>query len=112
MAVIYKILRADEWAELQEKGETLGASIDLSDGYVHFSTAETVKETAAKYFAGEDNLKLLAYNDQALGPALVYEPAREGVLFPHLYAPLVLADALWIKDLPLKGAAHDFPNEL
>ena len=112
MATIYKILRLDEWAELSAKGQTNGAAIDLQDGYVHFSTAETVRETAQKYFADEGDLKLLAYDDAAFGEALKYEPARGGVLFPHLYAPLILADALWVADLPRDGATHKFPDEL
>ena len=112
MATIYKILRAEEWDELEKLGQTNGAAIDLSDGYVHFSTAQTVRETAEKYFAGEGDLKLLAYDDQSLGDALVYEPARGGVLFPHLYGPLVLADAIWVKDLPLIDGTHQFPGEL
>ena len=44
--LIYKIFRADEWAALQAQGETLGAPIDIADGYVHFSTAAQAQETA------------------------------------------------------------------
>ncbi|MDG1010838.1 MAG: DUF952 domain-containing protein, partial [Amylibacter sp.] len=49
---IYKILRSDEWVAMQAANETAGAPIDLTDGFVHFSTAEQVMETAAKHFAG------------------------------------------------------------
>lgn len=107
--LIYKIFRAPEWAELQAKGETLGAPIDVIDGYVHFSTAEQAQETAAKHFAGEDGLVLLALEADSLDP-LVWEPSRGGQLFPHLYRPLRMTDILWDKPLPLVDGAHQFPE--
>lgn len=107
--LIYKIFRGSEWAALQANGETAGAPIDLADGYVHFSTAKTVAETAAKYFQGADDLVLLAVETDGLA-ALKWEPAREGVLFPHLYRNLTLADVLWHQPLPLVGGVHQFPD--
>jgi len=112
MTVIYKILRDEEYRALQELGETNGAPIDVADGYIHFSTAETVAETAAKYFDGIQDLKLLAYDDSTLGDALKYEPSRGGQLFPHLYAALRMSDALWVKDLPFENGMHQFPAGL
>jgi len=108
--LIYKILRAPEWAELQAQGETAGAPIDVTDGYIHFSTADQARETAAKHFAGEDGLLLLALEADALSP-LKWEPSRGGALFPHLYGPLRLADVLWSKPLPLAGDIHEFPTD-
>ena len=58
--LIYKLFRAAEWDDLQNAGETFGAPIDVTDGYVHFSTAAQAAETAAKYFAGVEGLVLLA----------------------------------------------------
>lgn len=110
--LIYKILRADEWAALQAKGETAGAPIDVIDGYVHFSTAAQAAETAAKHFAGVEGLVLLALDPDALGAALKWEPSRGGALFPHLYGPLRLADVIWQRDLPLGPDGHLFPSEM
>lgn len=110
--LIYKILRAEEWAALQTAGETLGAPVDLADRYVHFSTAAQAPETAAKHFAGAEGLMLLALEAEALGAALRWEPSRGGALFPHLYGPLRLADVLWARPLPLVGGRHSFPEEL
>ncbi len=109
--LIYKILRADEWRELQTQGETPGAPIDVSDGFVHFSTAQQAGETAAKHFAGADDLMLLALDAENLGDALKWEPSRGNALFPHLYAPLRLADVLWSRPLPLIDGQHVFPPE-
>ncbi|MGC8203545.1 DUF952 domain-containing protein [Aliiroseovarius sp. PTFE2010] len=107
--LIYKIFRADEWAQLQADGSTPGAPVDIADGYVHFSTAEQVAETASKYFANTDGLILLAVQSDGLAP-LEWEPSRGGALFPHLYRNLTLGDVLWAKPLPCDGDGHIFPD--
>ena len=110
--LIFKILRAPEWAELRRTGQTAGAPVDLADGFVHFSTADQAPETAAKHFAAADGLVLLALEADALGDALTWEVSRGGALFPHLYAPLRLADVIWTKPLPLLDGVHQFPEEV
>ena len=109
---IYKILRAGEWSDLERLGETQGAPVDVADGFIHFSTADQVAETAARHFADEDGLILAAFDAEALGPALKWETSRGGALFPHLYAPLRRADVVWHAPLPLREGAHVFPEEL
>lgn len=108
--LIYKILRAPEWAELQANGETPGAPIDIADGYVHFSTAAQAQDTADKHFAGVAGLVVLALEADALAPDLRWEPSRGGQLFPHLYRALRLADVAWHADLPLLDGRHRFPD--
>lgn len=111
MATVYKITPAPAWAEAVAAGVFRGAPVDLADGYIHFSTAATVKETAARHFAGQHGLTLVAFDDAALGPALRYEVSRGGALFPHLYAPLDPALALWSAPLPLgRDGLHVFPD--
>jgi uncharacterized protein (DUF952 family) len=108
--LIYKIFRAAEWAALASEGETLGAPVDLADGFIHFSTAAQAPETAAKHFAGETGLILAALDPAPLGDALKWEPSRGGALFPHLYRALRLADIAWHQPLPLENGRHDFPE--
>ncbi|SFN93741.1 Uncharacterized conserved protein, DUF952 family [Roseovarius lutimaris] len=109
---IYKIFRAPEWAELRAKGETRGAPVDLADGFVHFSTLEQTPETAAKHFAGEDGLMLVAIEVDRLGDDLKWEASRGGALFPHLYRTLALSDVAWGQPLPLVDGVHQFPAGL
>lgn len=111
MRTIFKICRASEWADAERSGTFKGAHIDLRDGYIHFSTAEQVAGTAAMHFAGVGGLKLVAVDADGLGPALRWEPARAGALFPHLYGQLAIADVLWVQALPLDDAGrHVFPD--
>ncbi len=109
--LIYKIFRGPEWDALRANGETRGAPVDLADGYVHFSTAEQAAETAAKHFAGEDGLMLLAVEADRMGDALKWESSRGGALFPHLYRALRLEDVAWARPLPLVAGARRFPED-
>lgn len=93
--LIYKILRPAEWHALQRDGQTDGAPIDLTDGYIHFSTAAQVQGTLQKHFAAEADLHLLACEADQMQNDLRWEAARKGDLFPHLYRPLRLADVIW-----------------
>lgn len=108
--LIYKILTSGQWAELERAGQSAGAPADRAGGFVHFSTAGQVAATAAKHFAGQEGLVLLALEAEALGLALRWEPARGGALFPHLYGPLRRQDVVWAMPLPLgPDGAHRFP---
>ena len=108
--LIYKILRRPEWDAFHAAGRSLGAPIDLADGFINFSTAAQVAETAAKWFGKESDLVLVAFDADALGAALKWEESRGGALFPHLYRPLELAEVVWDKSLPLGATGHIFPE--
>jgi len=111
--LIYKILTATQSAALERDGATAGAPADLADGFVHFSTGPQVAETAAKHFAGQTGLMLLAVETGRLEKALRWERSRGGDLFPHLYAALRRADVAWARPLPLgPDGAHVFPEGL
>ena len=111
MTLIFKILPRSLWENAVASGVFLGASIDLTDGYIHFSTDAQVQETAAKFFAGQDDLLLVAFDATVFGDALKWEQSRGGALFPHLYASLPTQSALWAKPLPLGSAGHHvFPD--
>ncbi|MCO4847242.1 MAG: DUF952 domain-containing protein [Yoonia sp.] len=107
--LIYKIFRGAEWANLQAKGTTKGAPIDLADGYVHFSGADTVAKTAALYFADVPDLMLIAVQADGLD-GLDWEISRGGASFPHLYRELSMADVVWAKPLPIADGTHQFPE--
>lgn len=98
---IYKIVPQDLWESAENSGVFEGAAIDLQDGYIHFSTAQQVADTAALHFAGQEDLLLVAVDGDALGDALRFEPSRGGDLFPHLYGDLPMQNVLWVKPMPL-----------
>ena len=113
MTTIYKICEGAQWAEAERTGEFRGSRIDLADGYIHFSTAGQVAETAAKHFARMPDLVLVAVAPEDVSGALKWEPSRGGALFPHLYGVLPMAAVRWVKPLPRDaGGRHVFPPEV
>ncbi|WP_095082231.1 DUF952 domain-containing protein [Mesorhizobium sophorae] len=107
---IYKITPEGPWREAEAIGRFTGAQIDVADGFIHFSTAGQVRGTAAKHFAGQTGLLLVAIDGSRLGAALKYEVSRGGALFPHLYGVLDLKAVLWVRPLPLGAdGTHLFP---
>ena len=100
MKTIYKICRQEEWRAAEAAGAYRGAPVDTRDGFIHFSTAAQLAETAAKHFAGASDLMLVAVDAAALDGALKWEPSRGGALFPHLYAKLPLTAVRWARPLP------------
>lgn len=108
--LIYKIIPRDMWKRAEIARHFEGAPVDFADGYIHFSTAEQVVETAEKHFAGQVNLLLVAFDAHMFGDDLKWETSRGGALFPHLYAALDPDDAVATWDLPLNEAGqHLFP---
>jgi uncharacterized protein (DUF952 family) len=111
MTTIYKICSAELWRDARRAGLFRGAPLDLRDGFIHFSSAAQVAETAARHFAGATDQVLVAVDGALLGEALKWEPSRGGDLFPHLYAALTLDAVQWAKPLPLGAdGRHVFPE--
>jgi len=109
--IIYKIAPRDLWAQAEQAGSFAGAPVDITDGYIHFSTATQVRETAAKHFAGQQDLLLISVSASALGAALKFEVSRGGALFPHLYGKLPLAAVSKVEPLLLgDDGLHIFPE--
>ncbi len=110
-APIYHICRREEWEAAQAAGRYSGSAQDAADGFIHFSTATQVEESAARHRAGQNGLVLLAVDPEALGAALKWEPSRRGEPFPHLYGALSLAALRGTWDLPLGPDSHHvFPT--
>ncbi len=111
VSTLYKILPQGLWDGFLENGIFDGSPFDLADGFIHFSTHEQAKETARLHFAGQDNLMLVAVTAAGLGDRLVFEPSRNGALFPHLYARLPISSVLWAEPLLLgPDGVHIFPE--
>ena len=90
-AVIYKLVPVASWRQAEVLGRFTGSPVDLADGYIHFSTAAQVAETAARHFAGMRDLLLVEVTTAAVEGTLRWEPSRGGALFPHVYGDLSLS---------------------
>ena len=111
MATIFKICERAEWAAAELAGVYRGSDVDARDGFIHFSTAAQVAETAARHFAGQTDLVLVAVDGDVLGAALKWEPSRDGDLFPHLYGVMPVGAVRWARLLPDEiGGKRQFPE--
>ncbi len=111
---IYTLVRGADWRAAERLGEYRGSADDARDGFLHFSTAAQVQESAAKHRRGEPDLWLVEADAARLGATLKWEPAAGGKrpgLFPHLYGALPLSAVLSATRLPLRDdGAHAFPD--
>jgi len=108
---IYKICPASTWREAERQGVYRGSADDARDGYIHFSTAAQVAETARKFFAGQTGLFLIEVDVEALGAALRWERSRNDELFPHLYDELDLGAVRGVQNLASRpDGTHVIPE--
>jgi len=101
---IYHICKRRDWEAARRAGTyepPKTPEADAAHSFIHFSTAAQVAESAAKHWAGQEDLVLLAADPGRLGKALHWEPSRGGALFPHLYGALPVAAVVAVHDLPL-----------
>ena len=102
---VFKVISSSAWAEALIVGAFAGSADDVRDGYIHLSSAKQFNSTLSKYFKGQSDLLLIAFDVRSLGPMLVWEPSRGGDLFPHFYGHLPVAKALWQRPLFLNDSA-------
>ncbi|MFC3126809.1 DUF952 domain-containing protein [Pseudoroseomonas globiformis] len=114
-SIIYTMVRDEDWQEARAAGAYIGSAEDAHDGFLHFSTAAQLRESAARHRPGQPDLWLVAADAEALGTTLRWE-ASEGSrpgLFPHLYGKLPLSAVRWAMPLPLQpDGTHLFPAEI
>jgi uncharacterized protein (DUF952 family) len=108
---IYKICPASAWREAERQGVYRGSADDIRDGFIHFSTASQVAETARKHFFGQAGLFLIELDADALGDALRWERSRNDELFPHLYRELDLGAVTGVLEMRTRSDGyHDIPE--
>ena len=107
--IIYKILRQDEFLALETKGEMCGSSKDISDGFIHFSTKEQIRETLSKHYSFERRLVLMAVETDSVLENLKWEKSRSDQMFPHLYSKLDFNSAIWFSPIELVDDRHVLP---
>ena len=110
LMIIYKILRHSEFLELEKKRKICGSSNDVSDGFIHFSTKEQIRETLSKHFNLERRLILMAVEIDSVLQNLQWEESRAGQMFPHLYSKLDFDSAIWFAPIELYEDTHILPH--
>ena len=110
--IVYKVLKQEEFIELERTGKSLGSSVDKIDGFIHLSTKKQLPETLRKHFYREKNLMLMAIESDSISPSLKWAISRNNQPFPHLYSELIFDNALWFAPLEFMEDRHVIPTGL
>src|SRR5437870_1062249 len=66
-ALIFNMCREEEWRAALASGCYAGSDQDAADGFIHFSTAAQIEQSAARHRAGQHGLVLLSVDPAELG---------------------------------------------
>lgn len=107
--IAYKIISKQIWrSQLESMKKFIGTDLDIKDGFIHLSAKAQLKETARKYFSGQDGLLLISVDLSKVNGEVKWEPSRNNELFPHIYGWFDASAVNWIKDLELTSDKSDF----
>src|SRR5260370_42686341 len=85
--MIYHMGPAETWDAAVRAGSYDGTADDRRDGFIHFSAADQIADSARRHRAGQQGLVLVAVEAERLGERPRWGPARGGALFPPPYGP-------------------------
>ena len=106
---IYHMAHQNDWQNAKTRNIYEGSPDDLRDGFIHFSTVDQIRGSAAKHRAGQENLLLICYRTDGFDSCLKWEGGSD--LFPHIYGILKPLEAVSVVPLPLgSSGAHVFPE--
>lgn len=88
---VFHLTTAAAWEAAQAPGELRPPSL-ASEGFVHCSTSAQLAGTISRHFAAARELLLLRLDLERLGHELVWEEARPGEVYPHLYRGIAVDD--------------------
>lgn len=108
--MIYHITSRADWQSAQKNGSYTADSL-AAEGFIHCSKAEQVAGVAARFYAGQRGLVLLAIDPKKLTSDLRYEPGSDkpDELFPHIYGPLNLEAVASVLDFEADSAGKWTP---
>lgn len=112
MALLYKIMSRQEWADALARRVYEGSELDRRDGFIHLSAPGQVRETVSRHFAGMADLVMVVVKQESLGKTLKWEASRGGALFPHVYGVIPIVAVKEVIPLPLENGRHQLPEGL
>jgi uncharacterized protein (DUF952 family) len=115
-SIVYKIVSKTNWNNLVRSGVKIckGFDNDLTDGFIHMSTAEQLHMTFLKKYnnntSSKNDYNLLGIDLFSLQD-VKWEKAKNGLVYPHLYSELVIdKNILWV--IGLENYEFNINNEI
>jgi uncharacterized protein (DUF952 family) len=85
--MIYHITTKEQWAAYEGKSEYAPPAFE-KEGFIHTSRLHQLEGVLERYYSGRNDLLLLKIDDRKLESNLIYEPATNRELFPHVYGKI------------------------
>lgn len=83
-----------------------------SDGFIHASPPDQLTRLANKYYADVGPVVVLVIEANAVDTDIEWEPASDGVLYPHIYGPLNMNAVAWtVPAIPDAAGVFDIEPE-
>lgn len=84
---LYHIVTPSEWENYQDQENYFSPTFE-QEGFIHLSEKHQVEGVLSRYYAGVPEVLLLHLDKEKLHSKVVYEPAPNQELFPHLYGAI------------------------
>jgi len=109
--MIYHICRKEDWENALKKGFYIPENFE-KEGFIHFSKAEQVCNTANLFYKNVNHLVLLETDDKDDSLVRFENPPDDPVaLFPHYYGILPVGKVLRVIPFPQgKNGLFDLPE--
>jgi uncharacterized protein (DUF952 family) len=87
IALLYHITTEKEWAAFEGQSQYAPAAFS-ADGFIHASRFHQLAGVLKRYYEGRRDLLLLRIDEAKLNCSVIYEPAANKELYPHLYGTI------------------------
>ncbi len=84
---IYLTMSPDDFARAMADGAWDPESL-TSDGFIHASPADQLTRVANKHYGRFDEVRIVCLRADRVRPEILWEPASDNRLYPHIYGPL------------------------
>jgi uncharacterized protein (DUF952 family) len=85
--ILLHITSQSAWETALAEGVYRVESLE-TEGFIHASLPDQAQEVADRFYQGQTGLALLVIESERVKPAIRFEAADNGKLYPHLYGPL------------------------
>lgn len=100
---VYHIATAADLKAAEKAGCYAGSALCRRDGFIHMSTAAQLAQTLARFFAGRDDIVLLALDVAGIKDALRWEDVPGVGVFPHYYGAFAAGQYRVLGPIPRDG---------
>ncbi len=97
--MIYRIESRENWEAALPAGKFVPGDYG-GEGFTHCSALDQVEGVAKHLYRGEQGLVLLCISQKLLHSEVRWEPADDGLYYPHVYGPIDVSAVVAVIPFP------------